>query len=132
MAAEDSEASANRSKGFFEPFRAFLATFVGLIHTRLDLISTELEEERERLKEILLLGAISFFCLSLGIVLLTLFFVVIFWDTYAFYVLGGFVLLYLGLGVIVGLIARRKTLSKPRLLSATLSELAKDRDRLRS
>src|SRR5574337_66744 len=106
MAAEDSEASANRSRGFFEPFRTFLATFVGLIHTRLDLISTELEEERERLKEIVLLGAISFFCLSLGIVLLTLFFVVIFLDTYAFYVLGGFVLLYLGLGVIVGLIAR--------------------------
>ena len=132
MAAGGREASENRSKGFLNPLMTLLAKFVGLVHTRLDLISTELEEEGERLKEITLLGLLSLFCLSLGMIFVTLLIVVIFWETHRLYVLGGFALLYLTLGLVLGLMARRKAISKPRLLSQTLSELAKDRERLRS
>ena len=132
MAAEDSGASTSEPTGLFHPLKAALAALVGLFQTRLDLVLTEIEEERERIKELILLGLLSLFCLSLGLLLLTLLVVVIFWDTHRVYVLGGFAALYLGLGLIVGVIVRRKIMARPRLFSATLSELAKDRDRLSS
>ncbi len=132
MPAEDSGGDTTRAKGLFGPLRAALATSLAVLQTRLDLISTELEEERERFKEMILLAVISLFCVSLGILLLTLFVVVIFWDTHRFYVLGGFTALYLGLGLTVGGILRKKALSRPKLFSATLSELAKDIERLKS
>ena len=131
MAAEDS-GTGTSSRGFFDSLKALVAGFAALLETRLDLISTELEEEEERLKGMIVLGAIALFCASLGIIFLTLLIVVIFWDTHRFYVLGGFAVLYLALGLIAGLILRKKAMSKPRLLSATLSELAKDRERLES
>ena len=132
MAAEDSGMGAGPSKSSFDSLKALPASFVALLETRLDLISTELEEEQERLKEMIVLNVIALSCGSLGIIFLTLFVVVIFWETHRFYALGGFALLYLGLGLIAALILRRKALSKPRLFSATLSELAKDREQLKS
>lgn len=131
MAAEDSGTGTGPSKGFFDSLKALVASFVALLETRLDLISTELEEEQERLKETIVLSVIAFSCASLGIIFLTLFVVVIFWDTHRFYVLGGFAFFYLGLGLIAALILRRKASPRPRLFSATLSELAKDREHLK-
>ena len=50
---------------------------------------------------ILILGAAAFFCLAVGVLLVTLFVVVIFWETdYRLAVLGGFALLYLAVGII--------------------------------
>jgi uncharacterized membrane protein YqjE len=98
-----------------------------LLRTRLELFSTEWQEERERLEEIVLLAAAAVLCLTFGVLLVTLFVVVAFWDTnYRLLVLGGFALLYLIAGIVVGLITRRKSRNRPKLFSATLGELAKD------
>lgn len=132
MAAEDGEAGAARSKGFLGSIKALLDSLLDLLQVRLELISTELEEELQRLKETALLAVITLFFASLGIIFLTLFVVAIFWESHRLYVLGGFALLYLALGLISGLIMRKKGRSKSRLLSATLSELAKDREHLKS
>lgn len=132
MAFSDWQKEAPHWGSFLDPLRSFLAKFTGLLHTRLELICTELEEERERLKESVVLGAAALFFLSLGILLLTLWVVVLFWESYRLYVLGGFAFLYLILGIVLGLSAKLKALRRPRLFSATLSELAKDRDQLRS
>lgn len=132
MAFSDWRRDSPHWGGFIDPLRSFLAKFVGLLQTRLELICTELEEEKERLKESVLLAAAALFFLSLGILLLTLWVVVLFWESYRLYVLGGFALLYLALGLILGLLAKLKARRRPRLFSATLSELAKDRDQLRS
>lgn len=132
MAAEESGTGTNRPKGFFDSLKAVLSGLVALLQTRLDLLATELEEEQERLKEMVFLGAIFLFCASLGVIFLTLLIVLIFWDTHRFYVLGGFAVLYLGVGLIAGLILQKKALSRPKLFSGTLSELAKDRERLKS
>jgi uncharacterized membrane protein YqjE len=40
--------------------------------------------------------------------------------------------LYLGIGTVAGLMLRKSILQRPGLFPATLNELAKDRDRLRS
>ncbi len=131
MASEDSGASASRPAGFFKLVRTLLSTLVDLLQTRLELARTELEEEGERLKTIILLAAIILFCASLGVLLLTILVVVIFWDSHRFFVLGGFVVFYFGLALIAGLILRKRARSRPRLFSATLSELDKDCERLK-
>lgn len=122
----------SRPAGFFHSLNSLAATLVAILQTRADLISTEIEEERERLKEMILLTVVALFCVSLGVLLFTLLVVVVFWDTHRLYVLGGFSIFYLALGLFVGWIARKKGLDKPKFLSATLSELAKDRERLKS
>ena len=122
----------SRPAGFFHSLNSLAATFVAVLQTRADLISTEIEEERERLKEMILLTVVALFCVSLGVLLFTLLVVVVFWDTHRLTVLGGFSIFYLALGLFIGWVARKKGLDKPKFLSATLSELAKDRERLKS
>ena len=132
MAAQGSGTSTSRPRRVFDPFKRVLATLIGVVQTRLDLVVTELEEEKERLGQVILLGLACLFSLALGVILLTFFIVALFWETHRLYVLGGFVVLYLGLGLILALIVRKKIVSRPRLFSAVLSELTKDREHLSS
>jgi uncharacterized membrane protein YqjE len=93
---------------------------------------TELEEERERLKQSLILTLVLLFGVGLGLILVTIFAVAIFWQAGWVYALGGLALVYLGIGIGAGLLLRNAKASKPPLFSATLAEMAKDRDRLRT
>jgi uncharacterized membrane protein YqjE len=79
----------------------------------------------------LLLTLLLFFGLSFGLVLLTIFAVAFFWERGWILALGGLAALYLGIGVGAGVMLRKKILTRPGLFPATLSELGKDRDRLR-
>ena len=132
MADELSETGADREPGFFDSLKAVITDFAALLHTRLELASTELEEELERLKQMLLLAAVSLFCFSVGVILLTIFVVVLFWDTHRLLALGGLAAFYLIAGLIVALVMRNKAAALPKFLSATTSEFIKDRERLRS
>jgi uncharacterized membrane protein YqjE len=72
-----------------------------------------------------------FFGISLGFILLNIFAVALFWERGWLFALGALAALYLGVGVIAGLMLRRKILTRPGLFPATLAELGKDRDRLK-
>jgi uncharacterized membrane protein YqjE len=122
-----------RPPTLFQSLKGFLGTSVEIVRTRLELFSTELEEERERLERLILLTAASVFCLSFGVLLVTFFVVAAFWDTdYRLAVLGGLALFYLALGAVMGAVTRRKSRHKPKLFSATLGELTKDYHHLSS
>ncbi len=131
MAAEESGTGTARRAGFLSPLKKLTETLVSFLKTRLELLATEIEEERERLKEIILLALIALFCACFGLILLTFLIVVAFWETYRLYVLGGFVILYFGLGLVAALVMRRKVVTRPKFLAATLSVLAKDRESLK-
>ncbi len=109
-----------------DSLRSFLATWVAVVKTRVEIISVELEEQREWLEQMILLAVGAAFCLSMGLILFTLFVVVLFWDRYPLVVLGGFTILYLGGGLALWLTLRHKMETKPRLFSATTEELGKD------
>jgi uncharacterized membrane protein YqjE len=132
MSVTDSNTSSYGLQGIFHPLKRVLSTLSSALHTRLELAVTEIEEERERLKQTLLLTLFFFFGFSLGIILLTIFVVALFWDGGWVYALGCLAFIYLGIGLAAALILRTKVSQRPRLLSATLAELAKDRDRLRA
>jgi uncharacterized membrane protein YqjE len=133
MTGKDTGGADNRSpKGFFHPVRSLLAALSAGFHTRLELFVTELEEERERLKQTLILTLLLFFGFSLGIILLTIFAVAIFWQQGWVYAVGVLAVLYLGIGAAAGLMLRKKILLRPGLFPSILNELARDRDRLRT
>jgi uncharacterized membrane protein YqjE len=78
------------------------------------------------------LGAISLFCVMLGVILLTFFIVLIFWDTYRLFALGSLTVFFLATGIILAVIVRNKIKLAPKLFAASMLELTKDRDHLTS
>lgn len=125
--ASSAGAGAPPSAGMIDSVRSILASWVAIVKTRVELVSLELEEQREWMQQIVLLAVAAIFGVSLGMVLLTLFVVVLFWDTEGrLWVLGSFTLLYLGGGVALGLMLRHKLKTKPRIFASTASELGRD------
>lgn len=107
-----------------------MATLLEILQTRAEIVATEFEEERARLLGLVVFGVLMLFFVGVGLMLLTLFVVMLYWDTHRLAVLGWFALLHLGLGGLAGLMLYRRLKSRPRLFATTLSELVKDRDRL--
>lgn len=117
-------------QGLLASLTAFAATLVAVAHTRLDLLSTDLEEEREHLFSLMVLTLAALFCLGVGVVLATLLLVVAFWDTHRLLVLGALAGFFLVTSMAVWAFALHKARTKPRLFAASLSELFKDRQQL--
>jgi uncharacterized membrane protein YqjE len=125
------EPDRHRSGGFLHSARQLGATFVGLLHTRIEIVATEYEEERVRLRQGLLLAVIAGFCLAVATVLAVMFLVVLFWDTHRLAAIGALFLLFLGIGGGCVRALLRSARSRPRLFATTLDELARDAERLR-
>src|SRR5512134_2011214 len=68
--------------------RDLLGAAVGLLGTHVELFGLELQEEKERLRELLLLGILAGAGLTLGLLLASAFLVMLFWDSYRLQVLG--------------------------------------------
>ena len=112
--------------GILEALRCFLGTWVSVLKTRVELIGTELEEQREWLEKLVILSVAALFCLSFGVVFLTLFITMLFWAEYRQFVLGGFAALYLIAGLWAFFAVKKKAKNKPKMFSTTVSELEKD------
>jgi len=116
--------------GLLASLQRLLATLLDIVQTRVAIVATEFEEERVRLRELVVFGFVALFFVNLGVVLFTLLVVMLFWESHRLYVMGGFALLYLGVGVVAGISLRHRLKSRPRLFATTLAELSKDRDQL--
>lgn len=125
-----SDGDSGSASGLLASLRRLVATFVEILHTRGELLSTEIEEEVVRFRELILYGVASLFFLGFGLLLLTLFIIALFWETAGPSVLGVFAFLYLAVGIIAVLIIRHKLKTRPPLFAATLAELDKDREHL--
>ena len=126
----DPEPDAGHSPGLLASLQRLMATLIEILQTRAEIVATEFEEERARLQGLVVFGILMLFFVGVGLTLLTLYVVMLYWDTHRLAVLGWFALLYLGLGGLAGIVLYRRIKSRPRLFATTLSELAKDRDRL--
>ena len=131
MAENGGSPSGGDAPSFVRSFKDALAVLSAILHTRLELFVTELEEERERLRQTLVLTLLTFFGLSLGFILLTIFLVALFLERGWLIAIGGLAALYLAVGIGAALKLRQKMLSRSSLFPDTLAELAKDRNQLR-
>jgi uncharacterized membrane protein YqjE len=117
-------------RGLVRSVANLVATAVAVAHTRLELFSTELQQEVHRAAEILVWIGVALMAGGIGLFLLALVIVFVFWDTHrllaSIVVTSAFFLIAL----LSALVLRAKIRGKPRLLDATLTELAKDRANL--
>lgn len=125
------EKDSRDESGLLDSIRKLAATLAGALQTRLEIFTTELEEAKLQLSQLLLLGLVALFCLGVGIILLAVFFVVLFWDSYRLVVLGVMTGLFLGMGIFAILTLRARTAENTKMFSTTLAELAKDHERLK-
>jgi uncharacterized membrane protein YqjE len=118
--------------GLFASVAALLATAIGIAQTRLELLTTELQEEVHRVAEIMVYTAIALLAAGVGLFLLALVIIFVFWDTHrlaASIAVTGAVFL---IAILAGLVLRAKVRAKPPMLDATIAELKKDRASLMS
>jgi uncharacterized membrane protein YqjE len=105
---------------------------VNVAHTRLALLSTDIEEDRARLFALVALYLIAAFCFVVGIVIAIILIVFVLWESHRLLALslvaGVFMLIGLGLCAF----AMHKAKTNPKLFSASLSELLKDQQELDS
>ncbi|MCZ8130221.1 MAG: phage holin family protein [Steroidobacteraceae bacterium] len=102
-----------------------LATLVTLAHTRLELVTVELEEEVQRLTRVVLYALVGLFCAGVAVVMLATTVIIAFWEhrvLAALLVTAAFV----GGAIVAGLAVRRRLAERPRFLGATLAELQRD------
>lgn len=120
------EAPAARSQSLVNSLKNLGKTAIEIFHTRLQLVSVDIQEEKARLVELMVYAVVGVFCASFALLLLTFFVVVAFWDTYRLAALAALTLLYLAIGVAAGISFRNKLRAHPVLFASTLAELKKD------
>lgn len=120
----------NKPAGVLGSLKGWVATLVEVAHTRLEILSTEVEEEKLRIVQMLLFAVAALFFLGLGIVFVALFATVLFWETHRLFTLGALALLFLAAGSGAAFLWHGKAREKSRLFADSLGELAKDRSRL--
>ena len=123
---------SGRHGGLFDSLKVLGATLLAIAHTRLELLSNDLEEERVWLSSMLVWGLVALFCAGLGILLATLFVVVALWDTHRLLVLGILAILFLLGAALACRVVLGKARAKTRLFAATIGELSKDHKELTS
>jgi uncharacterized membrane protein YqjE len=116
--------------GLFDSVRKLLANLAGLAHTRLELLSTELEEELARLGVILLAAIVSLFFAFLGVAFVAAAVMIAVGEEYRLAVAVVFAVAFLAIGGLSAWWMRRVARAKPRVFDASLAELRKDRDLL--
>ena len=119
-------------KGLFVSLTVLAGTLLAIAHTRLDLLSVDLEEELQHVFSLLVLTLVALLWLGIGLVLASLLLIVAFWDTHRLLALGAIAGFFLLMGVAVWLYASHKARTKPKLFAASLAELTKDRELLNS
>jgi uncharacterized membrane protein YqjE len=120
------------SAGLLSALRAVGGTLNEMLRVRGALLGVELREEIERRRQMLILAALGFAFLHTALLLLTFFVVVLFWDTHRIAAVGAMTVLYLGCGGAVLARLRRDAAASPAPFAATLGELERDLDGLRT
>jgi len=123
---------AEASSGLMESVKRLLSTLASIASTRLELLANELQEERLYLTQMLLFSLFALFCSGMGILLLTVFIVALFWDDHRLAVLSTLSILFFAVGMLMAMVLRSKARVRSRLFSASLAELAKDREQLKA
>jgi uncharacterized membrane protein YqjE len=118
--------------GLLDSLRRLASTAVAILHSRVELLAKEFERERIRVMRLLLVGLLALFFFALGAITLTIFVIVLFWDSQRLVAIGFLTLVYLGIAAGLALFAKGEAGRMARPFSATVAELKKDRERFSS
>jgi len=116
--------------GLIASLQSMASTLLEMIQTRVEIVANEIEEEREHLESLVFQGLVAFLFFALGVLLFTLFVILLLWEERRLLVIGAFAGIYLLLGIVGILRVRACQRRRPKFLSATLAELQEDRNQL--
>jgi uncharacterized membrane protein YqjE len=131
----DSESPADApasAVGLLHSLTHFVGTLVGVLHTRLELLTTEVQEEVQRTAGLLIWAFVAAFAAMMALFLAALAVIFVFWDTHRLLAALLMVALFVSIAVVGAVTLSKRLKNRPRLLSGTLAELARDRDHLRA
>ena len=123
--------SVHATDGIVQSGRRILAILVGMVRTRLSLLSVELMEEKSRIWLMLVLTALALIFASMSLLMLSLLVIVAFWDDNRLLAIGALLVFYVCAAGASLLVLRHKAKLGSPLFSHTLRELSKDTAELR-
>lgn len=107
--------------------RSVVRTLLSFVETRARIAASEFEEQILRILEIAAWAAATVFFFAFALLLLSLFIVLVFWDSHRELAAGLLAALFIAAGGVSALMVRACLAARPKFLSATLAELDKDR-----
>jgi uncharacterized membrane protein YqjE len=118
------------SSGLMGSIRRLLSTLTLVATTRLELLANEWQEERLRLTQMLFFALSALFFFGMGILLLTVFIVLLFWED-RLIACGVLSAIFFATGILLAMRCSGKAQQQSGLFSASLAELVNDREQLR-
>ncbi len=113
--------------GLFASLRQVTATALEMVQVRLELLGTELEFEKQRLFDGILMAAAAMVFFAVGLLLLCGFIILLFWEGYRLAAMASLCVLFLGLGGVLFIHSRRCLKSPFGMFYASATELQNDR-----
>lgn len=113
--------------GLLAALRRLLAGGVEMLRVRLELLGTEIEQEKLRLFDAVLWAGLALLLLGMGLLFLCGLIVVLLWEGHRLLALGGLAALCLGGGAWLLQRARARLRAPGSLFAASVAELARDR-----
>jgi uncharacterized membrane protein YqjE len=125
------EARGGASGGLFSAVRDIAATLLASGKTRLELLSNEIEVERLRAVDLILVALAMAFCFGVGVLLAVALLVTLYWEQ-RLTVLAVGALGFLALGGILLARFRRRLRRPERVFAASVAELEQDLRQLKA
>ena len=122
----DDESGERTAPGIMDSVRAILGTVVELLHTCVELFTTELEEEMHRIAMLMLWAAVAIFCGGLFVLMLSMTIIIAYWDDHRLLAASVMTGVFLCIVLVAVFTLRAQLRVRPRLLAASREELRRD------
>ena len=121
------ESHTSAHYGLLASLKQLLKTVLETAQVRLELLGSELEAEKSRVFDVLVMALLALVFLALGLVLLCAAVILLFPDSWRLAAAAGLAILFLAGGVALVLLARRRLRNPSGMFHASAQELARDR-----
>jgi len=112
--------------GILDSLRGMVATLVQLVHARVELFTTELEEEMHRVAMLLLWAVIAVFFGGLFVLMLSMTIIIAVWDEHRLLAAIIMTSVFLAIVLVAAALLASNLRARTRLLATSLSELRRD------
>lgn len=116
--------------GILDSLRRMLASLIELVHTRAELLTTEVEEEIHRAAGLLLWALVAVVSGGFAVMMLSATIIIAFWEGHRLLAASLVTLLFAAILLTALLTLRARLKARPPLLAETLAELRRDREAL--
>ena len=128
---ETGDRTEGGAPGIIDSVKSTIATILQILHTRVELFTTELEEEMHRVAAVLLWGGVALFAGGLFMMMVAITVIIAAGEEHrllAAIVMTG---VFLAILLMAVLMLKSRMSQRTKLLSSSIEELKRDRDALR-